>query len=242
MIQSVINTIKSYFRALSIIQKLNLWKYFFIPIIISVTTATVIGLLVYFLSDDLGYYISKLWKWDFGKETFGIIGNILSGITIITIGFMLYKYIVLALSAPFVGPVSEKIEKYLYGNQHQHKDNSFSELLVRGIRLNIRNLTRELLLTTPVLILGLIPGIGVISSVLLFLMQSYYAGFGNMDFILERHFDYKQSIAFVKKNKGVAIGNGIVFMTFLLIPVIGIILALPFSVTAATIETVKKIQ
>ena len=63
-----------------------------------------------------------------------------------------------------------------------------------------------------------------------------------MDYTLERHFKYKESINFVKKNKGIAIGNGIVFMLFLLIPIIGVILVLPLSVTAATTETIKKIQ
>jgi CysZ protein len=73
-------------------------------------------------------------------------------------------------------------------------------------------------------------------------VQSYYAGFGNMDYTLERHFKYSESIDFVKQNKGVAIGNGIVFMLFLLIPVVGIILVLPLSVTAATTETVKLLE
>ena len=46
----------------------------------------------------------------------------------------------------------------------------------------------------------------------------------------------------MKRNRGVAIGNGIVFMGMLFIPVVGIILALPLSVTASTIETVKLIE
>ena len=90
--------------------------------------------------------------------------------------------------------------------------------------------------------LGLIPAIGIFSTVLLFLMQAYFAGFGNMDYTLERHFNYKDSVKFVRKNRGMATGNGIVFMLFLFIPVVGAILVLPFSVTAATIETIKKIQ
>jgi CysZ protein len=63
-----------------------------------------------------------------------------------------------------------------------------------------------------------------------------------MDYTLERHYTYDESIRFVKKNKGIAIGNGIVFMAMLLIPVIGIILVLPLSVTASTTETVRLIN
>ena len=242
MIQSTITAAKAYFDAFETINKLKLWKYFFIPILISAITALIIGSITYFLSDDLGYYVAKIWPWEFGKETFTSIGNFLSGVAIVAIGFILYKHIVLALSSPFMGPVSQKIEEYFYGDQHTHRKITFSESLTRGIRISIRNITRELSLTVLLLIMGLIPLIGLFSSVLLFLVQAYYAGFGNMDYTLERHYNYKDSITFVKRHRGTAIGNGIIFMLFLLIPVVGVILVLPFSVTSATTETMKKIQ
>ena len=97
----------------------------------------------------------------------------------------------------------------------------------------------ELLLTIPILLIGFIPIIGFISTPLLFLVQSYYAGFGNMDYTLERHLSYRQSVQFVKNHKGIALGNGMVFMVILLIPILGIILVLPLSVTAASSETIN---
>jgi CysZ protein len=100
----------------------------------------------------------------------------------------------------------------------------------------------ELLLTLPIILIGFIPVVGIISSVLLFLVQSYYAGFGNMDYTLERHYKYSESIQFVRRNRGLAIGNGIVFMLMLLIPVVGIILVLPLSVTAASTETLRVLE
>lgn len=242
MIPSTINAVKAYFDSFEIINKLKLWKYFLVPVIISAITALIIGSMTYFLADDLGYYVSKLWPWEFGKETFTAIGNFLSGVAIIAIGFILYKHIVLALSSPFMGPVSQKIEEHFYGNKHIHRKTSFSESLARGIRISTRNIVRELVLTLLILILGLIPLIGIFSSVLLILVQAYYAGFGNMDYTLERHYSYKDSVTFVKRHRGTAIGNGLVFILFLLIPVIGVVLVLPFSVTAATTETMKKIH
>ena len=89
--------------------------------------------------------------------------------------------------------------------------------------------------------LGLIPAIGIFSTVLLFLMQAYFAGFGNMDYTLERHFNYKDSVKFVK-NRGMATGNGIVFMLFLFIPVVGAILVLPFFCDGSNDRNYKKIQ
>lgn len=248
MIQEILLGIRAYFQSLSLINKLKLWKHFFTPILISFVIGVLIGFLVYYFSDNIGYFISRIWIWNWGKETFGTIGTVLGGIIIVAIGLILYKHIVMALASPFMSPVSEKIEKY-YNKQKgekfdelTHRNTSFQQQLVRGIRVNVRNLSKELLYTVVLLLLSLIPVINLVTAPLLFLVQAYYAGFGNMDYTLERHFNYKESINFVQKNKGVAIGNGIIFMLLLMVPVIGFILVLPLSVTASSIKTIEKIH
>lgn len=243
MLKAIVKSSSAYFGTLKLISKLGLWKYFGVPIAISVCTMFIIGLTAYSLSDNLGSLIATLWLWEWGSQSFLFLSEIVSGLIIITVGFIIYKHIVLALSAPFMGPVSEKIERHLLGCPKNNTiSNSFSELLWRGIRINIRNLSFEILLSLPFIILGFIPIVNVFSAVVLFLIQSYYAGFGNMDYTLERHLSYNNSIRFVKQNKGIAIGNGMVFMLFLMIPIVGIILVLPLSVTAASIVTVDKLQ
>lgn len=239
MIKNIINGISAYSGSLALISKLKLWKYFFVPITISVVTALIISFSAYGLSDNLGRFIAKIWVWDFGKETFTSISTFIGAIVILAIGLILYKHIIMALSAPFMSPVSEKIEAHLTGKTtHYHRNTSFKEQLWRGIRINMRNLGKELLITIPILLLKFIPVVNIFSTILLFLIQAYYAGFGNMDYTLERHFKYRESIKFVRKYRGIAIGNGIVFILFLLIPVIGVILVLPMSVTAASLKTV----
>ncbi len=239
MVKNILKGIKAYGDTLKLIKKLGLWKYFGIPMIISFLTAIAIGFIAWGLSDNIGSLISKAWIWEWGSETFRTISDVLGAMTILAIGLILYKHIVLALSAPFMGFVSEKIEAYLIGTDPSQIDTFNWALLWRGIRINVRNLFLELLLTIPILLIGFIPVIGLISTLLLFLVQAYYAGFGNMDYTLERHLSYKQSIKFVNNHKGTAIGNGIIFMLMLLIPVIGIILVLPLSVTAASTETIR---
>lgn len=243
MLKNIFTGIKAYSGAFELISKLKLWNYFIIPILISVITATAIGLSAYGFSDNIGQYISRIWVWKWGKETFTTISEIFGGLIIIVLGLVLYKHIIMALSAPFMSPVSEKIEIYLLGEtsklSYQHRNTSFLEQLWRGIKINVRNLLMELWLTIIILIISLIPVIGWFTSLLLFFVQAYYAGFGNMDYTLERHFKYKESVSFVRKHRGIAIGNGIVFMLFLLIPVIGVILLFPLSVTAASTETIK---
>ena len=240
MIKNIFSGIRAYFGTLKLISQLKLWQYFIIPIVISILTAIIIGFTAYGLSDNIGRFLAKIWVWDWGKETFMTISSFIGAIFLLVIGLILYKHIILALSAPFMSPVSEKIEIHINGSlRSNHRKTTFQEQLWRGIRINIRNLGKELLITLPILLLKFIPVVNIFSTILLFLVQAYYAGFGNMDYTLERHFNYKESVNFVSKNKGVSIGNGIVFMLCLLIPVLGIIIVLPLSVTAASVKTVE---
>ena len=239
MIKNILSGIRGYLGAFGLVSKLKLWKYFVIPIVISILTAAVIGFIAYGLSDSIGQYLARIWIWDLGKETFTAITSFLGAIFVLVIGLILYKHIILALSAPFMSAVSEKIEIHINGSlRSNQRKTTFQEQLWRGIRINIRNLGKELLITIPILLLKFIPVVNIFSTILLFLVQAYYAGFGNMDYTLERHFKYKESVSFVNKNKGFSIGNGIVFMLCLLIPVLGIIIVLPLSVTAASVKTV----
>lgn len=240
MFKNIINAIKAYFGTFKLISKLGLWKYFAIPILISVITGLTFVTLVYFFSSNLGAFIARVWVWEWGSETFTTISTYIGGLLILVLGLILYKHIVMALSAPFMSPVSEKVEAHLLGEtNHVHRNTSFAQQLSRGIRINVRNLIRELLFMIPLLILSFIPVVGIIGTILIFLIQAYYIGFGNMDYTMERHFGYKESIQFVRKHRGTAIGNGIVFVLMLFIPILGFIITLPISVVAASTETVK---
>lgn len=240
MVANILNGIKAYFGGFGLISKLGLWRYFVIPILISFLTGILIFSLAWFSSDTIGAFISKVWFWKWGSEIFAKISVYLGMLIILALGILIYKHIVLALSAPFMSPVSEKIEKHLLGNtQHNHRNTSFAEQLMRGIRINVRNLMRELIYVIPLLVLSFIPVIGIFASILIFVIQAYYVGFGNMDYTMERHFNYKQSVAFVKSHRGTAIGNGLVFVALLFIPILGFIITLPLAVVAASTETVK---
>ena len=240
--QNIFKGIKAYAGALGLISTLGLWKYFAIPVLISFVTAALIGLSAWGWSDNVANTIDLLWVWEWGADWFHGVAEILGGVLIIVLGLIVYKHIVMALSAPFMSPVSTAIEHHFLGEKHIHRDTSNTSQLWRGIRVNVRNLTMEIFITIPLLVLSLVPVLNIITTLLIFLVQAYYAGFGNMDYTLERHYGYKESVQFVKRHKGVAIGNGILFTIMLFIPVIGLLLVLPLSVTAATSQTIRFIK
>ena len=239
MINNILRGLQVYTGAYGLISKLKLWKYFVIPVIISLVVFILIFVSAYGLSDNLGEWIASIWGWEFGKATFTAISTFIGGIVIFAIGLILYKHIIMALSSPFMAPVSEKIEAYFTGKPAKnYVSTSFSKQLMRGIRISLRNLSKELFYTIPILLLKFIPIINIFSTILLFIVQAYYAGFANMDYTLERHFKYKDSVAFIRQHRGLAIGNGIGFLLLLLIPVVGVVLVLPLSVTSASVIAV----
>lgn len=244
MIKDFLSSITNHFKAIVIIKKLNLWKYFLIPAGLGLIIGGIFIASAYSLSDNIGALISNFWTFDFAKDFVTGFSTFIGGLFVLIIGILIYKHLLMALSAPFMTSVSEKVEEYLTGEKVSisESNSNFMTQLFRTIRLNITNLLIELTITLPLMILSLIPVFGLVAIFFIFYFQSYYTGFGNMDYTLERHLNYSESKYFVKKHKGIAIGNGLVFTFMLFIPFVGIMITLPISTVASTIDSVKKLH
>ena len=244
MIKEVFNGIQDYFSAYRLLNELNLWKYFKIPIVISFLLGITIIAASWSFSDDIGGYISSIWGFSWGKQTVTAISNFIGGLIVFAVGIVIFKHALMIIVAPFMSPISEKIERHIYGIVKKPGTGLKAQTtaFARAFQLSIRNFVVEILWITPFFIFSFIPVIGFIFLILIFLVQSYYAGFGNMDYTLERYFPYKRSLEYVRNHRGIAIGNGIVFMLILLIPIVGILIVLPLSAVAGTITTLRELH
>ena len=133
--------------------------------------------------------------------------------------------------------LSEEIESH-YSNEDYAAGNLLTDFL-RGMRIALRNIIRELFYTAIVLLLALIPLLGWISSPFLIAIQGYYAGFGNFDLWAERHFTYKGTVDYMKDHKLMLTVNGSIFLLLLSIPIVGPIIAPPFATAAATMHAME---
>nr|WP_315824904.1 EI24 domain-containing protein [Paraflavitalea speifideiaquila] len=87
------------------------------------------------------------------------------------------------------------------------------------------------------LIISFIPVVGWVTPVIVLFVECYYYGFSMLDYSCERHkLSPAESIEFIGKHKGLAIGNGMVFYLMHLIPIVGWVLAPAYAVIAATIS------
>ncbi len=235
--------IRTYAHAWRLSHELRLWKYYLIPAFISLLIGGGIVWSAWSAAGTIASWLIAHYPWAWGAALVAKMAAIFSGLLIAAIGLILYKNLVMLLAGPFMSPLSEKVEKHLTGQKVSAPWN-ITRLIhdfIRGLRIAIRNIIRELLLTLLLLLIGLIPALSPFTSIGIFLVQSYFAGFGNMDYTLERHFDYRGSIAFVRNHKGLALGNGIVFM-LLLLTGIGFLIAPPWATVASTINTINTLD
>lgn len=229
----------AYTEALAMIRRLRLWKFMAIPLGISLLVTISVSALAWNIKSIATEYFKGFWPWEFGANLMANLGGIMGSIGVLLVGFIMTKYLVLALSAPFMSTVAEKIRTDLRPELKPKARNEFWALLWRGLRLNLGNLMREISLTFLLLIFSFIPPFGLITTPLLFLIQAYFVGVGNLDYSLEAFFDYRQSKSFLNRYRGLAVGNGILFNLLALIPFIGVIIVLPLSVSAAAIAVLK---
>ena len=113
----------------------------------------------------------------------------------------------------------------------------FLKDILRGIRLAFRNMLWQTVYTFSILILSFIPLLGWVTPVIALVIECYYLGFAMLDYSCERNrLSTSQSIAFIGRHKGLAIGNGMVFILMHLVPIVGWVLSPSYAVIAATIS------
>jgi len=237
MIKDFFAGITSYFTAFKTISDLRLWKFFLVPIIISLLVAGGLGATIWAVSGKLVALVTPWIPW---AVVTGWVFNVLLGL----VGLVLFKHLVIAAVSPFMTPLAQKVEEHMTGNYTRYSGFDGKKAMqdfFRGITIALRNIIRELIYVIPLFILGLIPIFSIPCAILIFLIQAYYVGFGNMDYTLEKHFSVSESKRFVKKNRWLAIGNGTVFL-LLLGTVVGFVFAPPLATVAAATESVKRLE
>lgn len=247
MVLEFFSALLAYLKGLGLIRSHHLTRYFIVPAIwSSLILTTLFAATLYFFAAPLGALVAGwlTWiPWDAADRFLAGHTIWIGGLLIGLLGIIVLKNLLMAIMSPFMSPLSQEVEQLLTGSDPEtsFSGNRLVYEFVRGLRLAVGNLFRELAWTMLWLALGLIPVLGWIAPVLIFLTQSYFAGFGNLDYTMERHLSRRQSRQFIREHRGMALGNGIPFMLLLFVPVIGFMLAPPLATVAGTISSIRKI-
>lgn len=245
MLREIIIAVRSYYKAHLFIQRHRLWKWIIIPGVIYMvlflvgfyffmgTSAEVVD----FLFEKVGV---KSWLESHNQSLVKFLflfGQIMLQLVLLLLYFSWFKYFFLIVGAPVFAFLSEKTESILLKKDYPFILSKFLKDVWRGIRIAFRNLFWQTLFTISVLLLSLIPVAGWIAPLLSLAIECYYLGFSMLDYTSERRgYSVPDSIDFINKHKGLALGNGILFYLLLAVPVIGWVIAPGYAVVAATLS------
>jgi CysZ protein len=166
-----------------------------------------------------------------------LMAGIMLRLILVFFYFSLFKYLFLIIGSPVFAYLSEKTSSIIEEREFPF---SFSQLMkdaVRGIRLALRNTAWQTLYAVSLILLSLVPLAGWITPLVALFVECYYYGFSMMDYSCERNnFSSTESIDFISRHKGLAIGNGLMFYLMHGVVIIGWVLAPAYAVVAATLS------
>ena len=254
LFSNLIIALSSYGSAVEFIFKNSMKRYFLWPVVLNILFFTTGFHFLGELSDDVLIWMEafinfeswEFWGSEFLASTVHLFLWIFLKILIFLVLAFLGGHVVLVLMSPVLAIVSERTERIIEGSDYPF---TFKQLLIdiaRGIRISIRNFAFEMLFIVLLFGLSFVPLLGFGASPILIIVSAYYYGFSFIDYNLERkRFSLSESVNYMKKNRGIVIGNGLLFALVLAIPFIGIALSsfvAIISAVAATITLHKKNQ
>jgi CysZ protein len=248
LLKEIIIAIQSYFEAHNFIRKHKLWKWIIIPGVLY-TLMFAIGMYFFIQSssDAVGWISEKIglaaWLQNQRIEWLSflfVMAGLILQIILVFFYFSLFKYLFLIIGSPVFAYLSEKTESILEGRDFPFDFRQLMKDILRGVRLALRNSLWQTVYAVSLLLLALIPVAGWVTPVIALFIECYYYGFSMMDYSLERHkLNYAQSINYIGRHKGLAIGNGLMFYLMHGFIVVGWVLAPAYAVVAATLSLHK---
>lgn len=245
MLKEIIIAIQSFGQAHRFIVSHRLWKWIIIPGLIY-TILFIAGIYLFWISSNSAIEFVllktgvKTWldkMQDSWLYWLFIIGQVILRLVLLLFYFSLFKYLFLIIGSPLFAYLSEKTESIIEEKDFPFSFKQLMKDIARGVKIALRNMLWQTVYVVTILILSFIPVIGWIAPLVSLFTECYYLGFSMLDYSSERNkMSTTQSIEFISRHKGLAIGNGMVFYIMHLVPVVGWIFAPSYAVIAATLS------
>ena len=245
MLKEIIIAIQSYIDAHNFIRTHKLWKWIIIPGIIY-TILFAVGIYFFWIStgDAVGWLSKTLhlesWLQSQRNEWLSflfVMVGMMFRLVLILFYFSLFKYLFLIIGSPVFAYLSEKTSSIIEGRDYPFSFNQLMKDAWRGTKLAVRNTLWQTVYLILLLFISFLPVAGWITPLIALFIECYYYGFSMMDYSCERNkFSASESIHFIGRHRGLAIGNGLLFYLMHGLILIGWVLAPAYAVVAATLS------
>jgi CysZ protein len=228
--------VRAYSQAHRVISKFGLYKYLWLPGVVTIVYAVLFFLVALHFASNLESDAAEYpwWLRWMGDFTIWFVEFVYWGLVV---GFfaVTLKYVVQVLLSPLLSNLSVAVEKKLTGKEPPKLTMKESmQDIRRSLQLSFRNMFYEIFLCIAA---SFIPLVGPLVAIAI---SSFYYGFGYMDYVMERkRMDVGQAVTFAKKHRGLTTGLGLVIYFLMYLPVIGWLIGPTYATVAATLETLR---
>ncbi|NQW42755.1 MAG: EI24 domain-containing protein [Bacteroidetes bacterium] len=165
--------------------------------------------------------------------------SFLIGIGVFLVGTKLSKYIVLIVLSPVFALLSEKVEEIVTGKIFPFNMSQLLKDILRGVIKALRNLFIEIGLIALFTLASFFAGtFNLLIVPILWLVSAYFYGFSMMDYVCERRkMSVSESVSFIRQNRGIALGNGLMYSVLYKIPFVGLCIA-PINAAVVAVTSI----
>jgi len=199
MFSEIFTGIWSYILAVNYFVRFRLYKYLLLLILLLLIFAVPVVIFDFFFN-----LIAGLIPYAQSQKYALLSLNMIASLS----GFFL-----LLVLSPLFSLVSEEVGKRLIGQTYRFSPIQLGKDIIRGVRISLRNMFYQYLFI-GLLSIGLYflpenPILQVSGQIIIALVTAYFYGFSILDYAMENYrMPYRQSVDFVHKHSGLAIGLG----------------------------------
>lgn len=250
--QGFIKGFSNSFKSFDVLFNKGLWPFLLYPLVIWVLTwlLTLAGITV--LADWFANWTSQALEFDkipdsghwlsFAKPFLtGYFSVFVFWVVKILFWFIsgtFSKYVLLIVLSPLFALLSEMADEKLTGQKFPFSFPQLMKDIVRGTMISLRNMMIEFGIIIGCFVVTLFfPPLVIITTPFLLLVSWYFTGFSLMDYNTERYrYNVRDSVQFIRANKGLVMGIGCVYWLFMSIPTFaGDIIGLMFGPAIASL-------
>lgn len=237
--QQIKTSIFSYWRTFRFIDSHNLWRLLILPAIINLCIAIVIVVFAIKLSRNIVEGMMSNFRFaEDDQELHSLYRGFLMVVIRAGVFFFFlkaFRYLTLLLMSPIFVMITSRVQTIACGHADHTTAMDYLKSCLRGTRIALRNFTIEIILSTLILSVSFIAAwIAPIAPLAILGIESYFMGFSFADYRNDHHqLSMRDSQHIINTYPGLIIGNGLCFNLFLLVPLIGILFAPVFALTAS---------
>lgn len=198
-----------------------------IGIAVSSLSITGVKFMSDWLSDNIGDIINIVEWPDFFKGVLSVLMKVIGWLGGMLVWALVGGYIVILLLSPVFSMVAEKTLSVITGTEFKFNLGVFLRSVLRGIIVTVRNSFFQFALAFILFLFGLVPVVGIAAVVLTFMVNAFFYGYSMIDYSYEAmRFAPAHSMRRARKNLFAIIGMGTPYALLILIPWVGVYLAM----------------